>query len=505
MKLKYERGKKGNRKCAASAIKESAIAGENVAAASSFFVAGVGASAGGLQALGSFFEAMSDDSGIAFVVIQHLAPDYKSRMAELLGRNTRMPVFKADDRTMIKPNHVYVIPPKKCLTIFNGKLLLTDRDSREGPSLPIDLFFSSLAGERGERAIAIVLSGTGSDGTRGIRRIKEAGGLVMIQEEHSAQFSGMPHSAIATGLADFILPVSDMPLALLKFIKHPLLAEADGRQLHPTGTIMKKIERLIRAKTDIDFSGYKQSTVVLRLERRIIISQVQKPGQYFEYLRQSPQEVTALVNDLLISVTSFFRDREAFKYLREETVPAIFANASKKRSIRIWVPGCATGEEAYSIAILMQEHAATLGEKYEVKIFATDVNKKVIEFAGIGIYPDSIAADVSANLLARYFVKRKNGFQICRRIREQVVFKRHNILKDPPFTRLDLASCRNLLIYLQSPWQRQVLSLLHLALRSEGYLFLGSSETVGEQQNAFEPINVKARIFKKQGATALAT
>ena len=502
MKIKHERGKKGCRKRPASAGTEPGVAPENAAAAQPFFVAGLGASAGGLEALASFFEAMPDDSGIGFVVIQHLSPDHKSMMAELLGRNTRMPVCQAEDGMPVEPNHVYLIPPKKCLTIFHGKLVLTEWDSKKGPNLPIDLFFSSLAEDRGERTIAIALSGTGSDGTRGIRTIKEAGGLVVIQDKHSAKFSGMPDSAIATGLADFILPAADMPPALLKFIQHPLLARPGGKLILPPPDTMQQIEGLIRTHTGIDFSGYKRSTVVRRLERRIGISQVGNAGQYFEYLRQSPPEVSAFANDLLISVTRFFRDTEAFKVLREEVVPAIFANATE-RSIRVWVPGCATGEEAYSIAILLQEHAAKLGEKYEVKIFATDVNRKVIDFAATGIYPASIAADISKDFLADYFMKVEGGYRICRSIRDQIVFARQNVLNDPPFMRMDLISCRNLLIYLQTPWQRKVLSILHYALRSEGWLFLGTSETVGEQQDHFEAIHVKARVFQKRGGNAL--
>jgi two-component system, chemotaxis family, CheB/CheR fusion protein len=468
-----------------------------------FFVAGLGASAGGLEALGSFFEAMPADSGMAFVVIQHLSPTHKSMMTELLSRHTSMPVRQAEDGATVAPNHVYLIPPKKCLTIFNGKLLLADWDSKDGPNLPIDAFFSSLARDCAGRAIGIALSGTGSDGTRGIRSITEAGGLVMIQDERSAKFSGMPHSAIATGLADYILPAGDMPAALLKFIRHPLLAKQKSSPARPDANTMEKIEELLRARTGIDFSAYKQSTVLRRLERRVGITQVENTDQYLEYLRQTPQEVAAFYKDLLISVTKFFRDREMFDCLRKEVIPAIFAKAAKERAIRVWVPGCATGEEAYSIAILLQEQAATLGERYEVKIFATDVNKETIAFAGGGLYPGSIAADVSVEFLARYFVKTENGYRISREIREQVVFAEHNILIDPPFTRMDLVSCRNLLIYLQSPEQRKVLSRFHFALRPEGYLFLGSSETVGEQRDAFEPINAKARIFQKRAAVSL--
>ena len=464
---------------------------------------GLGASAGGLEALENFFAAMPPDSGMAFVVIQHLSPTHKSMMAELLSRHTRMPVGQAKDGATAEANHVYLIPPNKCLTIFNGKLLVTEWDSTEGPNLPIDAFFAALARDCGERAVGIALSGTGSDGTRGIRSIKEAGGSVMIQDEHSAKFSGMPQSAIATGLADYILPAGEMPPALLKFIRHPLFAKPNGLGLHPATNTVEKIEEFVRARTGVDFSKYKQSTVVRRLERRIGISQLENTEQYLEYLRQTPQEVAAFFHDLLISVTRFFRDHEAFDRLREEVIPALFAGAAQDRTIRVWVPGCATGEEAYSIAILMQEHARRLEESYEVKIFATDVNKETIAFAGTGFYTGSIAADVPAGLLARYFAKAENGYRIRRSIREQVVFAQHNILKDPPFIRMNLVSCRNLLIYLQSAEQRNVMSLLYFALSPKGYLFLGSSESVGEQHDAFEPINAKARIFQKRAASSL--
>ncbi len=480
---------------------DSFISDGNAAPALPFFVVGLGASAGGLEALEIFFEAMPSDSGMAFVVIQHLSPDHKSMMPELLSRKTRMPVSQSKDGEKVAPNHVYLIPPKKCLTLFHGKLLLAEWNTENSPNLPVDAFFSSLAEDQSTRAIAIALSGTGSDGTRGIRAIKEAGGLVMIQDE-GAKFSGMPHSAIATGLADYILPASDMPDVLLKFIRHPLLAKPG--ELHPPDNTIQKIAALIRTRTGIDVSGYKQSTVLRRLERRMGISQIEKMGNYLEYLRQSPREVSALVNDVLISVTKFFRDRHAFKALREEIIPDIFAFASQEKSIRVWVPACATGEEAYSIAILMQEHARTLEEEYEIKIFATDVNQEAIRFASGGIYPASITADVSIDLLARYFTKEENGYRIRRHIRDQVVFARQNVLKDPPFTRVDLVSCRNLLIYLQVELQRKVLSILQFALRPGGYLFLGTSETPGDQQDTLQPVNLKGRILQKRGDSALA-
>jgi two-component system CheB/CheR fusion protein len=493
-----KRATKQRRSAPLKRVSKSIASEEKPVSKSRFFVAGLGASAGGLEALSTFFDAMPPDSGMAFVVIQHLSPNHKSMMAELLARNTRMPVRQAEDGVTALANHVYLIPPKKCLTIYNGKLLVTEWDARQGPNLPIDTFFCSLAKDCSERAIAIALSGTGADGTRGIREIKEAGGLVMIQDEQSARFSGMPHSAIATGLADYILPAGEMPAALLKFIRHPLHQQPTRFPPQKAASSMQKIQEIIRAQTGIDFSGYTRSTVMRRLERRMGLSQVENIDQYLEYLRQSPEEVAAFSKDLLISVTRFFRDSDAFKRLRQDIVPAIFAKAAKERIIRAWVPGCATGEEAYSLAILLQEHAATLKERYEVKIFATDVNKETVDFAGGGVYPASIIADVPAELLARYFSNVGNGYRLRRSIREQVVFARHNLMKDPPFIRMDLVSCRNLLIYLEMPWQQKVLAFLHFALRPGGYLFLGSSETLGEQQNAFDPVNAKARIFQKR-------
>ena len=488
-------------KAAATRSKRTAATTRKAVAAVPFFVVGLGASAGGLEALRSFFEAMPPESGMAFVVIQHLSPDHKSRMAELLARNTRMPVAVAADGVRVEPDHVYVIPPGKCLTIFHGALLLTEIGTDKRPNLPIDLFFTSLAEDRGERAIAIGLSGTGSDGTRGIRAIKEAGGLVMVQEESSAKFSGMPHSAIGTGLADFILPASEMPGALLKFIRHPLLVRSPGAARHPPESAMQKITALLRTKTGLDFSAYKQSTVVRRMVRRMGISQIRDGGHYLEYLQQSPEEVAAFTKDLLICVTRFFRDREVFECLRKRVIPAIFESAAEDRAIRVWVPGCATGEEVYSIAMLLHEHATTLGGTFDVKLFATDVSKDALECASRGVYPASITADVPAEWLARYFHQEAEGFRICRMLRDQVVFARQDVLKDPPFTRMHLVSCRNLLIYVQPEGQRKVLTLLHFALRPGSYLLLGTSETVGGQQSAFDTFDAKARVFQRRAET----
>jgi two-component system CheB/CheR fusion protein len=464
---------------------------------SCFYVVGLGASAGGLEALRSFFEAVPAESGAAFVVIQHLAPDHRSQMVELLATHTRAPVHQIEDGVTIQPDHVYVIPPGKCLKIFRGKLFLLDPTKRV-PHLPIDQFFRSLAEDCGELAIGIALSGTGSDGTLGVRAIKEAGGTVMVQDEGSAKFSGMPDSAGATGLADYVLPPAEMARKLLLFIRHPLVAQAKSAEFKIGETTMHKIVSLIHGQTDIDFTGYKQSTVVRRIQRRIGIAQIANPEDYLEFLQQSPQEVVALGRDLLINVTRFFRDGEVFAVLRDEVLPAILKRAAARKALRIWVPGCATGEEAYSIAMLVQELVTARREKWDVKIFATDLDKISIEHAGRGLYPKSIAADVAPELLARFFVEESGVLRISSKIREQVVFARQDILRDPPFTKVDLISCRNLLIYLRAEPQKKLMTLLHFALQRGGYLLLGTSETIGDRENAFETVNAKMRIFKKR-------
>ena len=383
------------------------------------------------------------------------------------------------------------------MKIFGGKLHLFDPEKR-APHLPIDQFFRSLAEDCGELAIAIALSGTGSDGTLGVRAIKEAGGMVMVQDEGSAKFSGMPDSAGATGLADYVLPPAEMARKLLLFIRHPLVAQAKGAEFKVGETTMHKIVSLIHGQTGIDFTGYKQSTVVRRIQRRIGIAQLANPDDYLEFLQQSPQEVAALGRDLLINVTRFFRDGEVFAVLRDEILPAILKRAAARKALRIWVPGCATGEEAYSIAMLVQELVTARGEKWDVKIFATDLDKVSIEHAGRGLYPKSIAADVAPELLARFFVEESGALRISAEIRKQVVFAQQNILRDPPFTKVDLISCRNLLIYLRAESQKKVMALLHFALQPGGYLLLGTSETIGDRENAFETVNAKMRIFKKR-------
>lgn len=470
---------------------------ERSASVSSFYVVGLGASAGGLEALRSFFAAVPAKSGAAFVVIQHLSPDHQSQMAELLATHTQAPVCQIEDGVTIQQDHVYVTPPGKCVKIFRGKLLLIEPE-KKAPHLPVDQFFRSLAEACGELAIGIVLSGTGSDGTLGVRAIKEVGGTVMVQDEASAKFSGMPDSASATGLADFIRPPAEMARELLKFIRHPFVAPAKDAALKLGEPNLHKILSLIHGQTGIDFTGYKRTTVARRIERRIGIAQLADPDDYLEFLRQSPQEVVALGRDVLINVTKFFRDGEVFAILRDEILPATLERAAARKALRIWVPGCATGEEAYSIAMLVEELITARDERWDVKIFASDFDKFSIEHAGRGLYPKSIAADVAPELLGRFFVEEDGLLRISSEIRRQVVFARQNILRDPPFTKLDLISCRNLLIYLRAESQKKVMALLYFALQPDGHLLLGTSETIGDWEDAFETVNTKARIFKKR-------
>jgi two-component system, chemotaxis family, CheB/CheR fusion protein len=462
-----------------------------------FCVVGLGASAGGLEALRSFFAAVPAKSGAAFVVIQHLAPDHPSQMAELLATHTQAPVRRIEDGVTIQQDHVYVVPPGKCVKIFRGKLFLLDPEKKV-PHLPVDQFFRSLAEDCGELAICVVLSGTGSDGTHGARAIKEAGGTVMVQDEASAKFSGMPDSAGATGLADFVLPPAEMARELLRFIRHPFVVPAKATALKVGETNLHKILSLIHAQTGIDFTGYKRTTVARRIERRIGIAQLADPDDYLEFLQQSPQEVAALGRDVLINVTRFFRDAAVFAVLRDEILPAILEKVAARKALRVWVPGCATGEEAYSIAMLVEQLMTARGERWDVKIFATDVDNFSVEYASRGLYPKSIAGDVAPELLARFFVEENGMLRISSEIRKQVVFARQNILGDPPFTKVDLISCRNLLIYLQADSQKKVMALLYFALQPEGHLLLGTSETIGDWEDAFESVNAKARIFKKR-------
>ena len=459
----------------------------------------LGASAGGLEALEVFFKSMAPGSGLTFIVVQHLSPDYKSMMVELLSKRTEMAIQRAEEGALVQPDSIYLIPPKKNLVIFHGRLLLQEQNRSKGINLPIDIFLRSLADDQGGKSVAIILSGTGSDGTRGVRAVKEAGGMVMVQQPDTAKFEGMPRSAISTGAADFILAPEDMPAQLQAYAKHPYAARSNR-----SPTMLKdedglsRIFALLRDKTKVDFTFYKPSTVNRRIERRMTVNQIFELKDYVSFLETHPRELTTLYRDFLIGVTSFFRDREAFEDLEQEWLPDLFSQ-DHHREYRFWVPGCATGEEAYSLAIQCRECMDALGLNLDVKIFATDLDREAIVQAGNGIYPESIAADVPGRLLTKYFNLRQDSYQVSRVIRQMVVFAQHNLIRDPPFTKLDLVSCRNLLIYLQPELQKRILELFSFALNQGGILFLGSSESVGEMSEVYEVMNQKWRIYRFSG------
>ncbi len=462
-------------------------------------IVGIGASAGGLEAIEAFFKAMPVDSGMAFVVVQHLSPDYKSLMVELLSRKTEIPVHRAESGMVVQPNHIYLIPPKKNLTLFHGKLVLEDQKPREGINLPVDIFLRSLAEDQGEQAVGVILSGTGSDGTRGVRAIKEWGGLVMVQDEGSAKFDGMPRAAASTGVADFVLPPEEMPSQLLACLRHPYATRQDRRQQALTDeTGLTRLFSLLRARTKVDFTYYKPSTIGRRIERRIAITQVADLDAYVRYAEQTPSEISVLYRELLIGVTSFFRDPQVMAVLQERVLPDLFERWTD-REARFWTAGCSTGEEAYTLAILALEVMETMGVSRDIKIFATDIDRDAVAKAGTGLYPESIAADLNPVLLTKYFYRRGDSYQVIRSIREMVVFAKHNLVKDPPFTRIDLVSCRNLLIYLQTNLQQRAFEMFNYSLRPGGILLLGTSETVGEMEEYFEPVDRKAKIYRSLG------
>lgn len=461
-------------------------------------IVGIGASAGGLKALEQFFTHMPPDSGLAFVLIQHLSPDYKSMMAELLSKYTAMPVTQAAEGMEVEPNHVYLIPPKVNLTIENNVLHLVSRDNRPHQlHLPIDIFFHSLAQNSRHKAIAIILSGTGSDGTLGLRSIKEMGGMTMAQDPQSAKFDGMPNSAIHTELVDVVLPPEEMPAHILRYVQHPFLNKEETEFILDSRDeeVLQSLLGLVKQYSGIDFFQYKLSTVGRRIERRMSILQVEKLKDYFEYLLQNKEELEQLNNELLIGVTRFFRDPPAFEMLDKMVVPRLFERADTE-AVRVWVAGCASGEEAYSVAILLARYRETHGLSREIKIFATDVDRRGLEVASQGRYPETIVTDVPKEYLTEYFIRRENDYVVSEKIRKLIVFARHNLLKDPPFNKVDLIVCRNLLIYFKPEAQRQILGNFSFALRQGGFLFLGASESLGEQRELFHTLDSRWKLYQ---------
>lgn len=476
---------------------------EETKPAHTFPIVAIGASAGGFEALEQFLSHVPPASGMAFVVILHLDPDRKDMLSELLQRITAMPVMPATNRMKIRPDSVYVIPPNTDISILHGSLYLLEPVARRGLRLPIDFFFHALAEERHQFAIGVILSGMGSDGTLGLRSIKEAGGLALVQEPATAKYDSMPKSAIAAGLADIVATADELPLRIVDTLRH-LRPIALGRKPPEIETAERrsafdKVCILLRARTGHDFSLYKKTTVYRRLERRMAIHLLDRIGDYVHYLRENPQEVDLLFRELLIGVTSFFRDPATWDYLKEQVLPQLFAAHPAGSPLRAWVAGCSTGEEAFSLAIVFREAQDKLApaDRHSLQIFATDLDPDAIEKARRGFYPANIAADVTAARLKRFFIDEGNGYRIGKEIREVVVFAPQDVIMDPPFTKLDILTCRNLLIYLGAELQKRVLPLFHYSLKPGGVLMLGSAESIGNFTDLFMPLEGKARLFRR--------
>ncbi len=465
-------------------------------------VIGIGASAGGLEALQQFFSCMPPNSGLSFVVVQHLSPDYKSLMADILSKHTEMQVYQAENDMAVEADTVYLIPPKKFMTIKGGKLILTDY-APVTLNHPIDIFFASLAEEKREHSIVVVLSGTGTDGTNGVKFVKEYGGLVIAQAPESAKFDGMPRSVISTGLADFALSPEEIAEEILNFSNTPALLRplrsdaplSEEESPFSEEETLSHIYTILKNASGIDFTYYKRSTILRRIERRMLVTHSATLTEFAHLLGDSAEEVQTLVKEILIGVTNFFREPAFFEKLKYNAIYKIVERAKEEEPIRVWSAGCSTGEEAYSIAILFREVMEELNVKRDVKIFATDVDSRAIEQAGKGVFSENIIDDVTPTRLAKYFLKVGDQYQISKEIRRMIVFATHNMFSDPPFGKLDLICCRNVMIYFQPVMRRGLFAIFHQALKNGGFLFLGKSETAGEYVNLFKPVCSAEKIY----------
>ena len=473
-------------------------------------IVGLGGSAGSIAALQKFFQIMPPDSGMVFVVVLHLSPTHESALPELLSRETDMPVQAAEDGLRVKPNHVYVIPPGKEIATVDGHLKLYPLEIERGKRVVVDLFFRSLADTQGPHSAAIMLSGADGDGALGIKRIKERGGLTIAQDPDEADQAGMPRSAIDTGMIDWVLPVEQMPHRLLSYMQREKalkLPPEEGPQpaqpVRPSHdqaeAALREVLVFLRTRTGRDFSYYKRATILRRIARRMQVNGVDDLPGYLGYMRTHPGEAGALLQDLLISVTNFFRDRESWEAL-EKFIPALFEGKTQSDSVRVWVPACATGEEAYSVAMLLLEHARKLDVAPSLQVFACDLDEEAIAKARAGLYPETMVADVSEDRVRKFFLKDHHGYRVRRELREMVLFAAHDLLKDAPFSRMDLISCRNLLIYLNREAQKRVFDTFHFALRPSGLMFLGSSESVEDGTPLFRVLDKKHRIYAHQPA-----
>jgi two-component system CheB/CheR fusion protein len=472
-----------------------------------FFIAGIGASAGGLEACEEFLRHLSNDTGMAFVLVQHLDPRHKSLLTELLSQVTAMPIHEVTDGMRVEPDHVYIIPPNAELDVRQGALHLMSRSVHGGTPLPIDHFFQSLAQDHGSMAIGIVLSGGASDGTIGLKAIKAEGGITFAQDEQSARYSSMPHSAISAGCADFIMSPKDIARELMRIARQPCVLRAiatpDTELPQENGDELNKIFALLRHHTGNDFTHYKHSTIRRRIHRRMVLHKIDRLKDYLRHLQEHPAELDELFQDILINVTGFFRDPEIFDALQKEVFPRLLQDREPETPIRIWVAGCSTGEEAYSVAMTLLEYLGDKASLTPIQIFASDIDETAIAKARAGIYPEGITADVSTARLQRFFSKTAAGYQISKSIRDLCVFAVQNVAKDPPFSHLDLVCCRNLLIYLSNVLQKKVLQIFHYALKPGGCLLLGSSESISSSPELFSLLDKKNKFYVKKSAMTL--
>ncbi len=463
-----------------------------------FPVVGIGASAGGLSAFTKLLKALPLDTGMAFVLVQHLDPKHVSLLPELMARATSIPVVEVSDGLRVEPDHIYIMPPNRSLALLHGVLHLMPRPDAHGKHLPIDDFLQSLAQDQQSNAIGVILSGTASDGTLGVQAIKAGGGITFAQSEDSAEYSGMPHSAIAAGHVDFVLTPEEIAKELTRIVRHPYLRsellEVAQKTMAEGDKSISKIFVLLRARSGIDFTYYKQNTI----RRRMVLHHLDHMKDYVKFLQTQPKELDALFQDMLINVTSFFRDPETFDALKNEVFPHLVQGRSSEQALRIWIPACSTGEEAYSVAMALFEFLGDHASTIHIQIFATDIDKQAIDKARQGIYPSSISEDVGAGRLQRFFIKTAIGYQICKPIRDVCVFAVQNVTKDPPFSRLDLICCRNLMIYLGTLLQQKVLHIFHYALQPHGYLMLGTSESVGSETGLFSLADKKSKIYARK-------
>ncbi len=467
-----------------------------------FPIVGIGASAGGLEALEQLLGNVPDNSGMAYVVIQHLDPTQEGMLPELLQRISKLEVFRVKDRMKVQPNCVYVIPPNRSMSILKGSLYLFEPIEARGLRLPIDFFLRSLADDQKEHAVAIILSGMGSDGSIGIGAIKEKNGIVMVQEPETAKFDSMPRNAINSGFVDVVASPREIHLKLTEFLDHVPIVRPDAGTGKSNKSALEKIIILLRTHTGNDFSLYKKNTVYRRIERRMSVHKIDEINSYVHFLQENPKEVHILFKELLIGVTGFFRDPVVWEKLKETIIPAKIDKHQANSTFRAWIPGCSTGEEAYSLAIVFKEVMEQINPHggFTIQIFATDLDNEAIETARKGIFPVNIEADVSPKRLSRFFTKTDDGYRINTEIRETIVFAQHNVIMHPPFTNIDFISCRNLLIYLDPELQKKLLGLFFYSLNPEGILLLGNSETLGSQSHLFTPENSSLKIYKRSNS-----